>query len=42
MIAFYTNILAEMHGFRDNKVLLQTGYDVMMISPTGVAPGEFL
>jgi len=24
-----------MHGFRDNEVLLQGGYDVIMISPLG-------
>jgi len=26
-----------MHGFRDNEVLLPTGYDVIVISPPGVA-----
>jgi len=26
-----------MHGFRDNEVLLQAGYDVIVISPLGGA-----
>jgi len=26
-----------MHGFRDNEVLLQPGYDVIVISPPGGA-----
>jgi len=26
-----------MHGFRDNEVLLQAGYDVIVISPPGGA-----
>jgi len=31
-----------MHGFRDNEVLLQAGYDVIVIYPQGGASGEFL
>jgi len=31
-----------MHGFRDNEVLLQAGYDVIMISPPGYAARNFL
>jgi len=30
-----------MHGFRDNEVLLQAGYDVMVIYPLGGASGVF-
>jgi len=30
-----------MHGFRDNEVLLPTGYDVIVISPLGGASGDF-
>jgi len=30
-----------MHDFRDNEVLLQGGYDVIMISPLGAASGDF-
>jgi len=28
----HSNFLSGMHGFRDNEVLLQAGYDVIMIS----------
>jgi len=31
-----------MHGFRDNEVLLQTGYDVIMISPPGALPRLYM
>jgi len=30
-----------MHGFGDNEVSLQAGYDVMVISPLGGASGDF-
>jgi len=30
-----------MHGFRDNDVLLQAGYDITVIFPPGGASGEF-
>jgi len=30
-----------MHGFRDSEVLLQAGYDVIVISPLGGASGNF-
>jgi len=32
LIAFYSNFLVTMYGFRDKEVLLQTGYDVIVIS----------
>jgi len=31
-----------MHGFRDNKVLLPTGYDVIVMSPPGGAARNFV
>jgi len=31
-----------MYGFRDNEVLLQAGYDVIVISPPGGAARKFL
>jgi len=31
------NVLATMHGFRDNKVVLPTGHDVIVISQPGGA-----
>jgi len=40
-IAFHSNFLFGMHGFRDNEVLLQFGYDVIVISPPGGAPRNF-
>jgi len=36
-IAFYSNFFSGMHGFRDNEVLLQAGYDVIVIPPPWVA-----
>jgi len=41
LIAFYTNFLSRMHGFRDNQVSLQTGYDVIVISTLEGASGKF-
>jgi len=35
LIAFHSKFLSGMHGFRDNEVLLQGGYDVIIISPLG-------
>jgi len=35
MIVICSNFLAAMHGFRDNKVLLQTGYDVIVCPSLG-------
>jgi len=35
LIAFHSNFLSWMHGFRDNEVLLQAGYEIIMISPPG-------
>jgi len=40
-IAFNSTFLVPMHGFRDNEVLFQTGYDVIVISPLGGASGKF-
>jgi len=40
-IAFHSKLLSGMHGFRDNEVLLQAEYDVIMISPPGSAPRDF-
>jgi len=41
LIAFHSNYLSMMHGFRD-KVLLQARYDVIVISPPGDAGRNFL
>jgi len=35
LIVFHSNILSGMHGFRDNEVLLLTGYDVIVVSRLG-------
>jgi len=32
LIVFHSNILSGMHGFWNNKVILQAGYGVIMIS----------
>jgi len=37
----HSSFLAAMNGFRDNEALLQAGYDVMVISPTGGRLGDF-
>jgi len=41
LIALHSNFLSGMHGFQDNEVLLQAGYDVIVISQPGVAPRYF-
>jgi len=41
LIAFHRNFLSAMHGFRDNEVLLQAEYDVIMISPLEGVSGDF-
>jgi len=41
LIAFYSNFLSGMHGFRYNKVLLPAGYDVIVISQPGGASATF-
>jgi len=41
LMVIYSNFLCAMHGFRDNEVLLQAGYDVMVISPPGGASCDF-
>jgi len=40
-LMIHSNFLSGMHGFRDNEVLLPTGYNVIMISPLGGVSGEF-
>jgi len=35
------HFLFAMHGFRDNEILLQTGYDAIVISPPAGASGDF-
>jgi len=35
------NFLSAMHGFRDNEVLLQAGYNVIVTSPRGGASRDF-
>jgi len=40
-IAFHSNFLSGMLGFRDNEVLLQGVYDVIVIYPQGSASGDF-
>jgi len=42
MIVINTNFLTAMHGFRDNEVLLPTGYDVIVISPLGAFKTGFV
>jgi len=37
----HSNCLSVMHGFRDNEVLLQAGYDVIVISSPMVASRYF-
>jgi len=41
LITFLSNFLSAMHGFRDNDVLLQAGYDAILIFPPGGAPRDF-
>jgi len=41
LIAFHGNILSGMHAFRDNEVLLPTGYDVVVSPPPGGAARTF-
>jgi len=41
LIAIESNFLCVIHGFRDNEVLLQARYDVIMMSSLGGASGEF-
>jgi len=40
-IMFHSNFLSGMLGFRDNEVLLQAGYDVIVISLPLGASGIF-
>jgi len=37
LIMSHSNFLSGMHGFGNNEVLLQAGYDVIVISPPGGA-----
>jgi len=41
LIVFHGNFLSEIHGFRDNEVQLQAGYNVIVISPPEGASGNF-
>jgi len=41
MIVIHSNFLYAMHGFRDNEVLLQTGYDVIVRPPPGALQAIF-
>jgi len=41
MIVIHSNFLSAMHGFRENEVVLQAGYKVIVISPPGGASGDF-
>jgi len=41
LLMCHSNFLSVLHGFRGNEVLLQAGYDVMVISPLGGASGDF-
>jgi len=40
-IVFHFNFSSGMHGFWDDEVLLQAGYDVIVIYPLGGASGDF-
>jgi len=42
LILIHSNFVFVMYDFRDNEVLLQAGYDVIVVSPLGGASGEFL
>jgi len=37
VIGIHSDFLSAMHVFRDNEVLMQAGYDVIVISPPGGA-----
>jgi len=39
LMTFYEKIVSTMHGFRDNEVLLQAGYGVIVISTLEGASG---
>jgi len=41
LIAFHINFLSGMHDFRDNEVLLPTGYDVIVSPALGGVSGDF-
>jgi len=41
LIVFHSKLLSVMHGFRENEVLFQAVYDVMVIFPLGGASGIF-
>jgi len=42
LIASHSNFLSGMNCFRDNEVLLQAGFDVIVISPPGSAARTFV
>jgi len=41
LIVFHIIFWTGMHGFRDNEILLPTGYDVIVISPLEVVSHRF-
>jgi len=41
LIAFRSNFLSAMHGFKDIEVFLPTGYDVIVSTPPGGAARTF-
>jgi len=41
MIVIHSNVLAAMHGFRDNEVSLPTVYDVIISPQPGGAESTF-
>jgi len=42
LIVNQSNFSTGMHGFPDNEVYLQAGYDIIVISPLRGASGELL
>jgi len=42
LIVFRSNFVSRMHGFRENEVLLQAEYDVIVISLFGVLQAIFM
>jgi len=41
-LVIHSNVLATMHGFQDNEVLLPIGYDEIVRPPPGGASHDFL
>jgi len=40
-LEYAVTFLSKMHGFRDNEVLLQAGYDVIVITLPGGTSNDF-